>query len=182
MQTKLLIVAKHEVPPQAKKLKPNLSQANNNTNNNANKRTPPLCKFFAKTGRCNFGDQCRFAHVRPTCKFFAQGACKNGNACAFSHDAPPMSGTATASALTPMTTGTANAQIDLEIDSMKMKLREHSLINHTLKPQFVCSTRYRLLFVDRTLFCCFAFYFENVFGANFFVGCFFKKNKQNLTM
>ena len=66
-------------------------------------KTQAECNFFAKTGRCKYGDKCKFKHVagggtsqssqsaakprKPCYKFRDTGACEFGDKCRFSHGA-----------------------------------------------------------------------------------------------
>ncbi|XP_022545061.2 putative zinc finger CCCH domain-containing protein 9 [Brassica napus] len=51
------------------------------------------CSFYLKTGRCDFGERCRFNHPKELpkelslqkCKFFLGGKCKYGSTCKFKH-------------------------------------------------------------------------------------------------
>merc|ERR1711988_479438 len=50
------------------------------------------CKFFARNGKCKFGDNCEFSHdltneKNIVCTYFANGqVCKFGDQCRFSHE------------------------------------------------------------------------------------------------
>jgi hypothetical protein len=43
------------------------------------------CFNWGKTGKCKFGDACRFKHV-DACKNFRKGKCKKGDPCIYFHD------------------------------------------------------------------------------------------------
>jgi len=44
-----------------------------------------ICRVFARTGACKFGDKCKHSHTRLPCKFFIQGKCTKGNTCTYTH-------------------------------------------------------------------------------------------------
>ena len=47
-----------------------------------------VCNRF-QSGKASNGEQCRFAHVRKPCFYFANtGFCRRGNSCIFAHTAP----------------------------------------------------------------------------------------------
>ena len=53
---------------------------------------PPVCKHFIQ-GTCKFGDQCRFSHELPDCRFFdkdLQSGCTRGSKCKFVHPPRPV--------------------------------------------------------------------------------------------
>jgi hypothetical protein len=54
-----------------------------------------LCKLFARTGQCKYGNQCKYSHdaqnlkeqQMPMCRFFDSPlGCTKGDQCKFSHD------------------------------------------------------------------------------------------------
>ncbi|KIW07763.1 uncharacterized protein PV09_01691 [Verruconis gallopava] len=51
-----------------------------------------VCKQFANTGRCKYGEKCTRSHYA-VCKYFAKhGRCKYGDKCRLSHDVTPNTG------------------------------------------------------------------------------------------
>ncbi len=75
-----------------------------------------MCKFFARNGKCRFGDDCEFSHdskgsSATVCSFFSAGQeCKYGDQCRFSHELP--------------TVVSAASQDGMEIESVKDKDKE----------------------------------------------------------
>jgi len=49
-------------------------------------RSTKLCRKFASSGRCRYGEKCHFVHAPRPCHNFAKGRCKHGDKCKFSHN------------------------------------------------------------------------------------------------
>ncbi len=47
------------------------------------------CKWFYETGKCKFGNTCRYTHInKKVCYHYSNGHCNYGNSCLLSHNIP----------------------------------------------------------------------------------------------